>query len=97
MRGFAGGIFMPGKGAIFAILTKQKLNTWNSIEAKLVGVNDMIPQVLWVHYFLEVQRYTVKVQCVIPIPSMCNEVREEWQGIKQQENKAYQHAIFLHH
>ncbi len=39
--------------------TKQKLNTRSSTESELVGVNDMMPIILWTHYFLLSQGYGV--------------------------------------
>eukprot|EP00957_Ditylum_brightwellii_P110520 8430626-Ditylum_brightwellii.AAC.1 len=51
---------MIGKGALFATSTKQKLNTRSSTEAELVGVNDVMPQILWTRYFLEAQGIEVK-------------------------------------
>jgi hypothetical protein len=48
-----------GKGATYGASTKQKLNTKSSTEAELVGVNDVMPQILWTHYFLEAQGYAV--------------------------------------
>jgi hypothetical protein len=49
-----------GKGTVYATSTRQKLNTRSSTEAELVGVNDVMPQVLWTRYFLEAQGYGVK-------------------------------------
>ena len=48
-----------GKGAVYGTSAKQKLNTKSSTEAELVGVNDVMPQVLWTRYFLEAQGFTV--------------------------------------
>eukprot|EP00957_Ditylum_brightwellii_P158031 12029684-Ditylum_brightwellii.AAC.1 len=50
---------MMGKGTIYASSTKQKLNAQISMEAEIVGVNDLIPQVLWTRYFMEAQGYKV--------------------------------------
>ena len=44
-----------GKGAIFSFSKKQKLNTKSSTEAELVGVDDVLPQVLWTRKFLMAQ------------------------------------------
>ena len=60
MRSHTGGAMTLGKGAIYATSTRQKLNTKSSTEAELVGVNDVLPQVLWTRYFLEAQGYGVK-------------------------------------
>ena len=35
------------------------LNTKSSTEAELVGVSDILPQVLWTRYFLEAQGYGI--------------------------------------
>jgi hypothetical protein len=48
-----------GKGAAYGTSTRQTLNTKGSTESELVGVNDVMPQVLWTCYFLEAQGYGV--------------------------------------
>ena len=52
MRTHTGGNMSLGKGAIYGISTRQKLNTKISNEAELVGAGDVMPQVLWTRYFL---------------------------------------------
>jgi hypothetical protein len=59
MKSHTGGLMSLGKGAIYGASTKQKLNTKSSTEAKLVGVNDVMCQILWTRYFLEAQGYAV--------------------------------------
>jgi hypothetical protein len=44
-----------GTGAAYSASKKQKLNTKSSTESELVGIDDMIPQVLWTKYFMEAQ------------------------------------------
>jgi hypothetical protein len=48
-----------GKGSIYSKSTRQRLNTKSSTEADLVGVYDLMPQVLWTKYFLEAQGFAV--------------------------------------
>ena len=48
-----------GKGIIYGTSTRQKLTTKSSTEAELVGVSDVMPQVVWTRYFLEAQGYDV--------------------------------------
>ena len=60
MKSHTGAVSMAGKGAIYAMSSKQKLNTRSSTEAELVGVNDAMSMVLWVRKFIEAQGYTVK-------------------------------------
>ena len=54
-KGHTGSGVTLGKGAIMSKSTKQKLNTKSSTEAKLVGVDDILPQVLWTNYFMKAQ------------------------------------------
>ena len=35
-------------------------NTKSSTEGELVGVNDVMPQILWTQYFMETQGYNIK-------------------------------------
>ena len=49
-----------GKGAICASSRRQRINTKSSTEAELVGINDVLPQILWTRYFLEAQGYPVQ-------------------------------------
>jgi hypothetical protein len=39
--------------------TKQKLNTRSSTESELVGVDDMMPIIIWTRYFLLSQGYGI--------------------------------------
>ena len=39
--------------------SKQKLNTNISTEAKLVGVDNLLTQVIWTRYFLKEQGYMI--------------------------------------
>jgi hypothetical protein len=52
MKSHAGGVMTLGEGATYGTLTRQKLNTKSSTDAELVGVNAIMPQLLWTRYFL---------------------------------------------
>ena len=60
MKSHTGAIMSMGSGAVVGISTKQKLNTTSSTKAELVAVNDAMPMVIWMRYFLEAQGYGVK-------------------------------------
>eukprot|EP00957_Ditylum_brightwellii_P192784 14679161-Ditylum_brightwellii.AAC.1 len=60
LNSHTGGVMMIGKGTLFATSTKQKLNIRSLTKAELVGVNDVMPQILWTIYFLEAQGMTVR-------------------------------------
>jgi hypothetical protein len=59
MRGHTGGGLTMGRGFPIVCSTKQKLNTRSSTESELVGVDDMMPSILWTRYFLKKQGYKV--------------------------------------
>ena len=58
MKSHTGGTFSLGKGSVYSTSTRQKINTKSSTEAELVGVAEVLPQILWTRYFLEAQGYT---------------------------------------
>jgi hypothetical protein len=49
-----------GKGSVYSTSTRQKLNTKSSTEAELVGVDDVMPMILWTRQFMEGQGYQIK-------------------------------------
>jgi hypothetical protein len=59
MKSHTGATMTLGKGSVYSASTRQKLNTKSSTEAELVGVDDLMPQILWTRYFLEAQGYDV--------------------------------------
>jgi hypothetical protein len=60
MKSHTGGTMSLGKGSVYSASTHQKINTKSSTEAELVGVDDVMPLVLWTRYFLCAQGYDVK-------------------------------------
>ncbi len=59
MCSHTGGGLTMGRGFPIVSSTKQKLNTQSSTESELVGVDDMMPIVVWSWYFLMAQGYGV--------------------------------------
>ena len=59
MRSHTGGGLTMGRGFPLVSSTKQKLNTQSLMESELVGVDDMMPIVVWSHYFIMAQGYGV--------------------------------------
>ena len=55
MQGHTGGTMTMGKGATHSKSTKQKLNTKSSTKSEPVGINDVMPQVLWTNCFMWAQ------------------------------------------
>ena len=60
MRGHTGGGISMGRGFPIFHSGKQKLNTRSSTETEVVGVDDLMPAILWTRMFLEAQDYGVK-------------------------------------
>jgi hypothetical protein len=53
MKSHTGGATTLGKCAVYGTSMQPKLNKRSSTEAELVGINDVMPQILWTRYFLE--------------------------------------------
>lgn len=60
MRSQSGRTLTLGRGSIYSSLTLQRLNIRSSTEAELVGASDLMPQILWIRYFLRTQEYDVR-------------------------------------
>jgi hypothetical protein len=60
MKSHTGRTFSLGKGSVYSLSRKQRLNTKSSTEAELVGVDDGMPLVVWTHNFITAQGYKVK-------------------------------------
>jgi hypothetical protein len=66
-KGHTGGMMTLGKsgrGALLRMCKKQKLNVRSSCEGELVGIDDVLPLILWARYFIEEQGYTVEQNIV---------------------------------
>jgi hypothetical protein len=59
MCGHTGGGLTMGQGFPIVASWKQKLNTKSLTERKLVGINDMMPIMIWICYFLLSQGYGI--------------------------------------
>jgi hypothetical protein len=55
MKSHTGGTMSLGKGSLYSTSTKQKLVTRSSTEAEVVGVHDVMPQLIWTANFLDAQ------------------------------------------
>ena len=55
MKGHTGGTLSLGHGSMYSLSTKQKLVSWSLTEAKLIGVYDALPQMIWTGNFLQAQ------------------------------------------
>ena len=55
MKGHTGATLSLGKGGVYSGSWKQRLVARSSTESELIGVYDVLPQVLWTKQFLEEQ------------------------------------------
>jgi hypothetical protein len=59
MKGHTGGTLSMGKGSIYSFSGAQKLVARSSTEAEVIGVDDVMPQMMWTGYFLKGQGVAV--------------------------------------
>ena len=64
MKGQTGATFTMGHGSIYSNSLKQKIVAQSSTEAELIGVHDILPQILWTCNFLISQGYPVQKNVV---------------------------------
>ena len=64
MKGHTGGTLSMGKGSIYSVATGQKLVARSSTEAELIGVHDLMPQIVWTSYFLQAQGQQIQ-DCIL--------------------------------
>jgi hypothetical protein len=57
MRSHTGAVLSLGKGGVYSLSVRQKLNTKSSTEAELVGVDDAMSLIIWTKNFIEAQGY----------------------------------------
>ena len=48
-----------GKGCVYGASLQQLLNTKRYTKAKIVGVSDLLPQIVWTRHFLEARLYKI--------------------------------------
>ena len=59
------GIFMSiGKGGMYTLMFKQKINTKCSTEAEIVAIDDAMVQIPWTRHFLAAQALPVPVTMI---------------------------------
>jgi hypothetical protein len=59
MKGHTGGTMMMGNGSAYSTSSKQKMVGRSSTECEIIGVYDVLPQMLWTANFLSAQGYPV--------------------------------------
>jgi hypothetical protein len=59
MKSHTGGTLSMGKGSVYSYSSAQKLVSRSSTEAEVIGVDDLMPQMMWTGYFLKEQGIAV--------------------------------------
>jgi hypothetical protein len=59
MKGHTGATMTMGRGSVYSTSSKQKLVARSSTESELIGLHDVLPQVIWTRNFLIGQGFTV--------------------------------------
>ena len=96
LKSHMGATMSLGKGVVYSTSVKQKLNTKSSTQAKLVGVDGVMPQIIWTRYFLEAQGYGVRESKIYQDnQSAMLPNRKERKGVEQQTNTTHQHSLLL--
>ena len=60
MHGHTGATMSMGNGSVYSGSWKQKIVTRSSTEREVVGLYDVLPQILWMKKFLEDQGASIK-------------------------------------
>ena len=65
MRSHTGAMLTFGRGAVFSLSNKQKVNTTSSTVAEIVGVEDAMNFVMWVKLYIEQQVVNLPMKSII--------------------------------
>ena len=65
MRSHTGAMLIFGRGAVFSLSNKQKVNSTSSTVAEIIGVDDAMNFVMWVNLFVEQQVLNLPTESII--------------------------------
>jgi hypothetical protein len=60
MKSHTGATVSFGKGSVYSMSRKQRINTKSSTEAEIIGVDDGMPLVIWTRNFMTAQGYDIR-------------------------------------
>ena len=94
--GHTGGMMTLGFGAVTIFFQKQKINAKSSTEAELIRVDDVLPQILWTRYFIEIQGHHI-IQNIVFQDSKSAIITEEIEKLQIQSKEiTYKNSLFLY-
>ena len=77
-----------GHGSLLSLLSKQKINTKSSTEAKLVGVDDAMTFVTWMKHFFESQVRSINLNSPLkPLGSNVTIKQDNISAIQLEKNR----------
>ena len=65
MRSHMGAMLTFGRGAVFSLSNKQKVNSTSSTVAEIIGVDNAMNFVMWVELFIEQQVVNLPAKSII--------------------------------
>ena len=65
MRSYTGAMLAFGRGAVFSLSNKQKVNLTSSTVVEIICVNDTMNFVMWVKIFIEQQVFNLPMKLII--------------------------------
>ena len=77
IRSHTGGFITMGTGGSYVQSSKQNLNTKSSTDSELVGVDDVLTQVIWTRYFLKEQGHMIQQDGQHGLPALSGGVRNQ--------------------
>ena len=77
-----GGMMSMGQGVLYLSPNKKKLNTKSSTKAEMVGVDDLMNQILWMIYLLETQGMKFSDKIVYQDNQSAMKLEKKWKSIK---------------
>ena len=95
MKGHTGAMLSLGKGGIYSGSWKQRLVARSSTESELIGVYDVLPQILWTKKIsggTGVERFG---QHRLPRQYQLNPTGKKWTKFEYEMNKTHEHYILL--
>ena len=64
-KGYTGMMMLLGKGVAMSMSHTQKSNTCSPTEQELIGINDVLSNILWSKYFIESQGYSMEYNILL--------------------------------
>jgi hypothetical protein len=97
MHGHTGGGMTMGRGFPISVSTKQKLNTKSLTESELVGIDNMMPIILWTCYFLLSEEYEVVENLLLQDNMSSILLKRNEKSLQWKTYEAYQHSLLFHY